>query len=52
LAQRELEIAMPLIYLPLILYTGWMELMLQPLRSNAAGDVADAAHDMPSEAAQ
>lgn len=43
---------MPLMYLPLILYTGWMELMLQPLRSNAAGDDADAAHDMPSEAAQ
>jgi hypothetical protein len=43
---------MPLMYLPLILYTGWMELLLQPLRSNVARDAADAAHDMSSEAAQ
>lgn len=43
---------MPLMYLPLILYTGWMELMLQPLRTNAAGDAADAAREVASEAAQ
>jgi hypothetical protein len=24
---------MPLIYLPLIMYAGWMEFMLQPLRN-------------------
>lgn len=26
---------MPLIYLPLIMYAGWMEFMLQPLRNAA-----------------
>ncbi|HUI95904.1 MAG TPA: hypothetical protein VLX44_09145 [Xanthobacteraceae bacterium] len=26
---------MPLIYLPLIMYAGWMEFMLQPLRHGA-----------------
>jgi hypothetical protein len=51
LAQRELEIAMPLIYLPLILYTGWMELMLQPLRTDAPDGAVDAAHEVRSEAA-
>jgi len=51
LAQRELEIAMPLIYLPLILYTGWMELMLQPLRTDAPDGAVGAADEVRSEAA-
>jgi len=42
---------MPLMYLPLILYTGWMELMLQPLRTDAPDDAVDAARDVRSEAA-
>jgi len=29
------EAAMPLIYLPLIMYTSWMEMMLRPLRHDA-----------------
>ena len=42
---------MPLIYLPLILYTGWMDLMLQPLRTDAPDAAVDAADEVRSEAA-
>jgi hypothetical protein len=38
---------MPLIYLPLIMYTGWMEFLLHPLRLGTELDAsaADAALD-------
>lgn len=41
--RRIKEAAMPLIYLPLILYAGWMEFMLQPLRqcSDRAGSASE-----------
>lgn len=31
---------MPLFYLPLIMYTSWMEFMLQPLRPGADRDAS------------
>lgn len=30
---------MPLMYLPLIMYVGWMEFMLQPLRQRRRGEL-------------
>ncbi len=30
---------MPLMYLPLIMYVGWMEFVLQPLRPDSESDV-------------
>jgi hypothetical protein len=32
---RHQEAVMPLMYLPLIMYTGWMEFLFQPLRQSA-----------------
>ncbi len=32
---------MPLMYLPLIMYVGWMEFMLQPTRPHAGASAAD-----------
>jgi hypothetical protein len=37
-----MEDAMPLIYLPLIMYASWMEFMAQPFRASVAATDRDA----------
>jgi hypothetical protein len=39
--EAAMEAAMPLIYVPLILYAGWMEFLVQPLRAHVEASERD-----------
>jgi hypothetical protein len=39
--EAALEAAMPLIYLPLIIYASWMEFMVQPFRTHVDASGTD-----------